>query len=50
MNNKRLAEVVGVMAVMVVLYRIGFIMVPMLRDGFTKGDRSIVLKSLTMIV
>lgn len=50
MNNKLLAEVMGVMAISVVLYRVGFIMIPMFREGLANSDRAMVLKSFTMIV
>lgn len=46
----KLETVVGGMALLVVLYRIGFMMVPMIRKGIAAQDIPMVFKSFTLIV
>jgi hypothetical protein len=46
----KLETVVGGMALLVVLYRIGFMMVPMIRKGVATQDIPMIFKSFTLIV
>lgn len=48
--NFKLETVVGGMALLVVLYRIGFMMVPMLRKGVASQDIPMIFKSFTLVV
>lgn len=48
--NIKLETVVGGMALLVVLYRIGFMMVPMLRNGVASQDIPMIFRSFTLIV
>lgn len=42
--------VIGLMALVVVIYRVIYIGIPIFMEGYTKGDMAIVLKSLTQLV
>ena len=46
----KLETVVGGMALLVVLYRIRFMMVPMIRKGVATQDIPMIFKSFTLIV
>jgi hypothetical protein len=48
--NTKLETVVGGMALVVVLYRIGFMMIPMVRKGVAAHDIPMIFKSFTLVV
>lgn len=49
-SEDRLATLIGIMALIVVVYRVIYIGVPIFREGYDKSDIRLVLKSLTQLV
>ena len=45
-----LSSVIGILAIIVVFYRIIFIGYPMFLEGYQRGEISIILKSITTLV
>ena len=49
-REKHLEIIVGVMSILVVLYRIIYLMIPMLKDGFKRGDFGEIFSALSLVV
>ena len=50
LDTKNLQALIGILAAIVVIYRIIFMMVPMLSEGFKDRDYAKMLKSISLIV
>ena len=48
--NMKLETVMGGMALLVVMYRIGFMMIPMVRKGVSTQSIPMIFKSFTLVV
>tara|TARA_B110000285_G_C15103956_1_gene606749 strand:+ start:1040 stop:1204 length:165 start_codon:yes stop_codon:yes gene_type:complete len=49
-SHPLLSSIIGILALIVVFYRIIFIGYPMFSEGYQKGQISIILKSITTLV
>jgi len=49
-NHPLLSSVIGLLALIVVIYRVIFIGYPIFLEGYQKGQISIILKSITTLV
>jgi hypothetical protein len=49
-NDYNLSIIMGILAIMVVLYRIIYIGLPIYAEGFKKKDISLILKATTLLV
>jgi hypothetical protein len=49
-SGDRFATLIGVMALIVVVYRLIYIGFPIFQEGYNKSDIGLVLKSLTQLV
>lgn len=50
MTDKHLAAVVGMLSIVIVIYRIISLMIPMLQKGWKERDWVIILQSFTLLV
>lgn len=49
-KESNLAIIIGILALIVVFYRIIYIGIPMYKEGFKKKDISLILKATTLLV
>lgn len=49
-DTQNLQIIIGILATIVVIYRIVFMMIPMFRDGYRENDYAKMFKSLSLIV
>jgi hypothetical protein len=50
LNTETLQIIIGILAGIVVIYRIVFMMVPMLTEGFKQNNYATMMKSISLIV
>jgi hypothetical protein len=46
----KLSIFIGILAIIVIIYRISFLAIPMFMEGFVKNDVKIMFESLTLLV